>query len=567
VTALPVAITRHHTGDDLQWLSPAPLWRAADVGPAASGITQPWIAELRTDSFVDEFLDTLAGVAGRSPADLAGMRPEVTAGSTDPSTPYRLFQPLSRRYYLLTASLACRRPGIPDHRLSPAENDRVFFVMRQIDSAGAEKGFVDGQWIPASSAAVLPGEQEHPMHPASVAAFAEPGTAAANLGMAKGSASSRTVFYGYIPVTSRDSLVPPLADPGTVLKDLQEDMPLPSPSEHPAIVELMGRVIDTWQQLRDSQTTISPPPEVDYPSLFMLLDLLDWLQTHLKTVFDAITQDAAIPENAAAAQALLDAIKGVQIPVTDPGPPSTTTPTDLDEVLDSLKGFLDLVGGADKAGPSTTYDLATATIPATWLEPAKTSTSPARPAGLAGLALAALNEVDDPYKVPPELLGLIKADPVAGSGIGQAGKNQAYVIRAVLSHEPCRPVLSAPTRAFELARALDADAPARPVLLQLPDINNLRKFDRGVAFEMPPSLRQMLDRVTPDLLKDKGLRPDPGLQLGMICSFSLQIIFLVAFIVMFIFLILLNIVFWWLPFLKICFPVPVRPSTPPGPTP
>ena len=47
----------------------------------------------------------------------------------------------------MTASLACRRPGIPDHRLSPAENDRVFFVMRQVDSAGAEKGFVDGQWV------------------------------------------------------------------------------------------------------------------------------------------------------------------------------------------------------------------------------------------------------------------------------------------------------------------------------------------------------------------------------------------------------------------------------------
>jgi hypothetical protein len=68
-------------------------------------------------------------------------------------------------------------------------------------------------------------------------------------------------------------------------------------------------------------------------------------------------------------------------------------------------------------------------------------------------------------------------------------------------------------------------------------------------------------------LKDKGLLDPQGLPLGMICSFSLQIIFLVAFIVMFIFLILLNIVFWWLPFLKICFPVPVKPSTPVGPTP
>ena len=46
-----------------------------------------------------------------------------------------------------------------------------------------------------------------------------------------------------------------------------------------------------------------------------------------------------------------------------------------------------------------------------------------------------------------------------------------------------------------------------------------------------------------------------------------EIIFLVAFIVMFIFLILLNIIFWWLPFLKICFPIPVKPTSSPGPTP
>ena len=91
--------------------------------------------------------------------------------------------------------------------------------------------------------------------------------------------------------------------------------------------------------------------------------------------------------------------------------------------------------------------------------------------------------------------------------------------------------------------------------------------ERGVAIEMPPSLRRLLDRVTPEMLKGDGLAEDPGLQLGMICAFSLQIIFLVAFIVMFIFLILLNLVFWWLPFLKICFPVPVRPANTQGPTP
>lgn len=564
MTAVPVAVTRHHTAEDLQWLAPAPLWRAADVGPAASGITQPWIAELRTDSFVEEFLDTLAGVGGRSPEALGDMQPARTVDGTDPATStaaYRLFQPLSRRYYLVNATLACRRPGIPDHRLSPAENDRVFFVMRQVDSAGAEQGLVDGQWLPASPSALLPGEREHPMHPAPVAAFAEPGTAAANLGMAMGSTSTRSVFYGYIPVTIRDSLVPPLADPGAVLKELQDSMRLPNPPEHPAIVELMGRVVETWRQLIDAPSGSN----VEYASLFLLLDLLDWLRIHLSDVFDAITDPSVTLDPHSEAQGLLTALDGVTIDTTNP----TDTIT-LTEALAAVENFLPLVHGAEVAGPSTKYNLQNATLPALWLEFAKPPPDPPDPdlpRSLASLALDALNEVGEEYRVPPELQGLIKADPVAEAGTGQAGKNQAYVIRAVLSHEPCRPVLSAPTRAFELARALDADAPARPVLLQLPDINNLRKFDRGVAIEMPPSLRQMLDRVTPDILKGGSLLGPPGLQLGMICSFSLQIIFLVAFIVMFIFLILLNIVFWWLPFLKICFPVPVRPSTPAGPTP
>jgi hypothetical protein len=86
---------------------------------------------------------------------------------------------------------------------------------------------------------------------------------------------------------------------------------------------------------------------------------------------------------------------------------------------------------------------------------------------------------------------------------------------------------------------------------------DLRKFKPGVGIAMDPDLRDVLNRV------HKGLKDgDPLLdgstnwELGMICSFSIQIVFLVAFIVMFIFLILLNIVFWWLPFLKICLPIP-----------
>jgi hypothetical protein len=181
---------------------------------------------------------------------------------------------------------------------------------------------------------------------------------------------------------------------------------------------------------------------------------------------------------------------------------------------------------------------------------------------LANLALLALEEAGSPPSVPPELSGLIKADSV------QPGQTAAtYFVRAVYQHAPCAPVLSKQSPLFELARAFDPDAPARQVRIQIPDISNMRQFSRGIAIELPPSLRRLTERVTPKLLQGGALGADPGLQLGMICSYSFQIFLVLSFMVAFIFLLLLNIIFWWLPFIKICFPVPVPASQPKGPTP
>jgi hypothetical protein len=114
---------------------------------------------------------------------------------------------------------------------------------------------------------------------------------------------------------------------------------------------------------------------------------------------------------------------------------------------------------------------------------------------------------------------------------------------------------------------MDPDAPARKVLLQMPDIRHMRSFNRGVAIETPPKLQEILNRMTPDMLKGGPMGQSGGLQLGWICSFSIQIIFILAFIVMFMFLLLFNICFFWMPFFKICFPVPVPAPVDKGPTP
>ncbi|WP_405868127.1 hypothetical protein OG407_49725 [Streptomyces sp. NBC_01515] len=189
-----------------RWLAPAPLWTAGTVGTASEEFLRPWIAELRTDSFLADFLSVLGGADGRSPADLPGTLPERSAEDGS----YRLFTSRSRRYYLVVATLACRRPGIPDHAVQPALGERVLFVLRRIGQ-GAEKGFVPsatdpGTWQAATADALVPGERELPLHRAPVAAFAAPGTAAATLGMAAGQPSARTVFYGYIPVSGGDTV-------------------------------------------------------------------------------------------------------------------------------------------------------------------------------------------------------------------------------------------------------------------------------------------------------------------------------------------------------------------------
>lgn len=549
--ATAVAVPRIPAVEQLQWLAPAPLWNTMTVGAASAGLTQPWIAELRSDAFVADFLGLVGGQNGASPASLADTVPHRTVGGAA-GAPFRLFQPMSQCYYIVSATLACRRPGVPDRAVKPAQGERTSFVIRLLDADG-EQAWVPagqgsttapapgspptGQWLPAPAGALVNGEEKLPLHPAPVAPFADAGSTAATLGMAAGADSTRTVFYGYIPVGRRERMVVALPDPVTTFNNFQ---PATATPENPWVDELIARVVQPWQNLVKIQLTklttwpTPPGPPSSYPgyvSRYLLLDLADWLQKYVPAVYSAII--ANTPPTGVDDKNLYDLLHTTTVPVSGSATSMTTA-------LAGLQNYGGLVTGEDIEDPPDTYDLSQA----------------GPPAGLAGLALAAVKAAPLP-SLPPELQGMIKIDPVAPP---DGWTEPTYVIRAVFEHAPCRPVLSEPSHQFVLARAVDPDAPARKIRIQLPDIANMRQYQRGVALEMPSSLRSVINRVTPDILKNQGL-PGNGVQLGMICSFSLQIIFLCAFIVLFIFLLLLNIVFWWLPFLKICFPIPVDPAT------
>jgi hypothetical protein len=539
--------------ESLSWLAPAPIWGDGGLGTESAQLTTPWIVELKSDHFVDDFQSIMAGSA---PDQIFQMEPDKKDGPA-----FRLFQPISQRYYLVTASLVCRRVGIPDRAVRPAKGERTTFVIRRIGSTGAEQALVNGAWVDVDANTLAPGEKQMPMHPVPVSGFAPFGSTADTFGMSV--TGGRTVFYGYVPTGLREQTVPPISQPVDSLKQLLGG-DLSTLRQDTVLADLVARVIRPWKALIDASKVSPGSLNTDYSSLYLILDLGDWLRTNLPTVYQHLVNGSAL--SGSALQKLADAIKKVKVstgaaPADQPPatPPALGGSCSLDQALQQLKDFESLVAGG--AGlPPNAYDLTNPTYTGGTI--AELLDDSSQTGSLAMLALQALDYVQAAPAVPLELNGLIKADPI----VTVPGQAPTYFIRTVFEHDPCQPVLSAPSASFQLARAIDPDAPARQVRIQMPDITNLRAFSRGVAIEMPPSLRRVTDRITTDTVNGK-LGKDPGPELGMICSFSFQIFFVLSFMVAFVFLIVLNFVFWWMAFIKICFPIPVPRSKPGNPAP
>jgi hypothetical protein len=523
--------------EPLLWLAPSPLWEGGDIATDQVAFEQPRLVELTTDDFLPEFLALLSGDDPAGPAALGVMAPEDGSGTaSDPSVLYR---PIHGRYYLVVGSLVCRRIGLPDREVKP-KGQAVTFVVRRLTDGGEQARTRGGAWVAvADPLALAPGEEQHPMHPETVGVATGDGPAANLLGLDE--PGLRQVHYGYVPVASLDAAPEPLADPVAALR---ED-PDATDADDGRILEFRIRVAGPWSDIAAKK---QPPAsmsntELREPSLYVLLDLRDYLATYLPDVLEALVTQSPNPLPTAPAQALRAKL---DITITADG-----APTKLGAVLDELEDLLPLLAGSGGTEPTTVYDISSPPggLPTFVDDIGGTGTG-------GGLLLAALEDIDapgEPAQVPAELQGLIVArpdDPVATA--------DRYVLRLVYEHEPCEPVLSKPTPVVRFAGNYEPNAPARTIRIELPDPSQLRSFNRGIGLEMPPKLRNMLESVTPKILKEEKPGPEGGWELGMICSFSIQIIFLVAFIVMFIFLILLNIVFWWLPFLKICFPIPKK---------
>jgi hypothetical protein len=99
-------------------------------------------------------------------------------------------------------------------------------------------------------------------------------------------------------------------------------------------------------------------------------------------------------------------------------------------------------------------------------------------------------------------------------------------------------------------------APQARIALPPLDAASLRAMKPNVAFDLPPSLQNLLARNSPEKLLGGQAKAGGDAGIGWLCSFSIPIITICAFVALNVILSLLDFVFRWMPFVKICLPVP-----------
>lgn len=666
----------------VQWTAPAPLLgRAPDLSETGRiALRRPAILRFASDSFMEEFhraLETdpskLAGLevqyetwrgpgvsapavpqpargASRMEQKLARMKvsaerrlsmfggPGGVALAEPPATTVvtvdrdqtsatrtlKLYQPAHQRFYLVTAALVCRRPGLPDRAVDAARQEKTTFVVRRVrtttDSATnttrrAEYGFIagsgGGSWrlIASPDAALAPGEEKLPLFAVN---FQDDGE------------KKRRVLAGLVPAGRRDTYVgaseqsssatPAPVDTGT---GNAADPGAPPPPVDPRIALLSADVIEPWkalvlgaaktaEQIANTQNVGHPMDgahqasreNIQVGSWYVLLDFATFLDRQLKPVWLAIKDGATPPE-----QAQLDVVNAIKGALRPASPNfSLQTPATLADALKAVTRFrtpLEQASGDFSFTTHPTVDwpdfvfaLADAEldgpVPAVTLPPLPAGAKPLTPTQTVLRKISALRDLiaaalpATPTDAVPDL-------PLAAQPVMAPDETALFVVRCVFERPECGPInpplLSAPSREFELAGFFDPDAPARPIRIALPVDTSpagLRRAPKNTAFMVSDMLCGQINRakglglvdlvmsVLPFPLHkdlDSGgptpCKTDTNASLGMICSLSIPIVTICALILLIIMVSILDYIFRWLPYFIFCFPLPKFSAKPP----
>jgi hypothetical protein len=577
------------------WFAPQPLWTAIPRAELPGRRGQPVILRFAGDDFMDELTGLLASNDRERLADYVAQRetwqnPRVgwDASGHDRDGDLKLYQPSQNRFYLVAGALACRIPGIPDRTIDRSVGESVFFVLRRVEN-GVEYGWSTGKaGEPATSCAAstagqaasgtgyqrssgkgwvaladpdharLCDEERFPLFPLSFGA--KPRTSQ--------NGATRRLLAGLIPVASRETYQ---AGPALSPFPSGNELAQPGGDPRPTLFEQqVTGVLQSLQMWRDrlGSVTDADRRQIERITAYAMLDLMAALSVHVKPLYDFIMGKGTKPTGDVLP--LSDLITGTK---TKDKNQADVKLSNVLKALEQDRDKIEALAAGDSLDPSWVFPWADGGVAFdTWLIPSQaqitiptgattTRTETVQGPKIQGLYQQALSQ---PYTPPAK--GRTPTDPTAALAVPPEapklapGEAVQYVIRLVYDRPQCPfPIISQATRPFSLASFFDPDAPARPIRIAMPvdtSPEGLRKFPKGVSFQLSNQLRAQMARVT-DLKKlmDGEAGEPTELDLGMLCSFSIPIITIVALILLMIFVQLLNIIFWWLPFFKICLPL------------
>jgi hypothetical protein len=529
----------------------------ASSTPDRTTFRRPTLLRFASDDFMDEFMNVLDNEperlgdwqavweTWRQPAPISPPAESPLA------LPLKLYQPAHQRYYLITACMVCRVPGMPDRVLDVNRGEQVSFVVRRLKrEAGpapgetefpttsnldsfAEYAFVATaqgyRWQRVGLTTDPQGEERLPLFGVSYTASDD---------------RKRRLLSGLVPVGKREAYV--AAD--TVEDDDTETEGGPDPRW----VLFYSDVVRPWQLLVEqdakfraeqggneaavrqkveeelaragetNQDKIDAAVDqalLDYDkdakqladerrmaSWYILLDFAEFLQRHLRDVWHALPDKTGQVEGAE--RELLQALQALS-----GGHTLGEALREIEKHRSQLEGAVlayeevpDLEGN-DFWRSTLTYE----PDDPSWLASfdltdfaSLVDEEDDDPSQLESRIVKALKSVGSPKTTVPPLPLAARQQKV------ESGESYWYVIRCVFERPCCnglptRVVMSEPSEPFQIASFFDPQAPARPIRISLPlDTSpaGLRKFAKNTAFVMSDVLACQVGQISNITLAD-----------------------------------------------------------------
>jgi hypothetical protein len=491
----------------------------------------------------------------------------IAAAAVRPTAPLKLYQPAHQRHYLITCSLVCRVVGLPDRAVEAGRGEQVGCVIRRLLPPASRPDVPVEEWeehawvaqkqahvwrrVGASAEQMLSDEELLPM-------FA--------VHFSENERRKRRLFAGVIPVGKREAyLGAPKAESATATPGV-------TPRTARKIM-LRKEVIEPWKALvrraQDVNRTFVGPfigdnkapggadrqakvkierEQIQTVSWFILLDFARFLATHVKPVWRAVLDPAAVARLSIPETELFMALRRSRVKLRlrrrlrkdgeldDSG----NELYDLNRVTSSLRSALAMYGtkpeGINAAfeqqldAVEQPYDRQKSDSRALWptflfplADPDLPDDAPLPPTPSTPLDASEREELtldenplpDDPLERLDKLAVLVvralRDDPtqaapepaVPAAAIPPANPLDGwFVIRCVYQRPACEPihgcVMSERTERFQMAGFFDPDAPARPIRIGLPIDTSpagLRKFDKNTAFVISDTLCGQIRRM------------------------------------------------------------------------